>query len=293
MNPTRFNRRLGAVVVTILLYGGTAHAQGLADAARAARAKQQSDASHVFTNKDDPAVSPAPTSAPAAKPSSNARHEIPYIPYEGSSQRVIINVTLNGRVQARLAVDTGAPTTIISAALAERLGLLDEQAVGVWTRTGGIGGSTLAIRTMIETIRVGDIEQQFFPTTVVPEMSRAFEGLIGMDFLSLFVIRVDPGRHILTLEDVPPSATVYGQRNEQWWRSNFKELANLRRVWSDYAEKLAKAIESSNVTAGGGIEDARLMREFARKQAVESERLFDQLNKRAIQYLVPMSWRQY
>jgi predicted aspartyl protease len=295
MNPTCFNRKLGTVVVTLLLYCGTTHAQSLADAAKAARANQQAEASRVFTNKDDPAAAPSTTTSvpAAAKPSSKTKHEIPYIPYEGSSQRLIINVTLNGRVQAPLAVDTGAPTTIISVGLAEKLGLLDEQAAGVWIRAGGIGGSTLAIRTLIDTIRVGDIEQQYFPTTVVPEMSRAFEGLIGMDFLSLFAMHVDPVRHILTLEDVPPSATVYGQRNEQWWRSNFKELASLQHGWSGYAEKLDKAIEKSNITAGGGIEDARLMLEFARKQAVESERLFDQLNKRAIQYLVPMSWRQY
>ena len=98
---------------------------------------------------------------------------------------MIINVTLNSRVQARLAVDTGATKTIICGPLAERLGLINETSGGVWTRAGGIGGSTPAIRTIIDTIRVGDIERQFFPTMIVPPMSTAFEGLIGMDFLSL------------------------------------------------------------------------------------------------------------
>src|SRR5262249_49544510 len=150
-----------------------------------------------------------------------------------------------------------------------------------------------AIRTIIDTIRVGDIEQQFFPTTIVPELSTSFEGLIGMDFLSLFVMHVDPARRLLIFEDVPPTAIVYGQRNEQWWRSNYKELANLRRRWRDYAEQLYEAIESSKITAGGGIEDARRMLDFARRQALESDRLYDQLNRRAIQYLVPMNWREY
>jgi hypothetical protein len=280
----------------MLLYGGTSHAQSVADAAREARAKQQSETGRsVFTNADAPVPAAIPTAtAPSiTQPVRNGRHEIPYDPYEGSTQRVIINVTLNGRVQARLAVDTGAPKTVISAALADRLDLLNETSAGVWTRAAGIGGSTPAIRTIIDTIRIGDIEQQFFPTTIVPELSNAFEGLIGMDFLSLFVMHVDPARHRLILEDVPPSSIVYGQRNEQWWRSNYKELANLRHVWRDYAERLNKAIEDSNITAGGGIEDARRMLDFARKQALESDRLFDQLNRRAIQYLVPMNWREY
>ena len=181
MTPTCFIRKLGAVVVTMLLYSGTSHAQSVADAARESRAKQQSEtSSRVFTNQDAPgAIPPAPPPRSIAEPArtaaATARHEIAYDPYEGSAQRVIINVTLNGRVKARLAVDTGAPTTVISGALAERLGLLNKTSAGVWTRAGGIGGSTPAISTIIETIRVGDIEQQFFPTTIVPGLSTAFE----------------------------------------------------------------------------------------------------------------------
>jgi hypothetical protein len=279
----------------MLLYGGSSHAQSLADTAREARAKQQSETSRsVFTNKDDPATIPPATPPPSiAQPARNARHEVAYDPYEGSTQRVIINATLNGRVQARLAVDTGAPKTIISSALAKRLDLINETSAGLWIRASGIGGSTPAIRTIIETIRVGDIEQQFFPTTIVPDLSTAFEGLIGMDFLSLYVMHIDPARRVLILEDLPPTSIVYGQRNEQWWRSNYRELASLRRGWSDYAEQLNKAIETSNITAGGGIEDARRMLDFARRQALEAERLFDQLNKRATLYLVPMKWREY
>lgn len=294
MIPTCFIRKLGTVVVTMLLYSGTSHAQSVAAAARESRAKQQSETSPVFTNKDDPAAIPSATPPPAtARPGRNVPHVIPYDPYEGSAQRVIINATLNGRVQARLAVDTGAPKTIISISLARRLDLINETAAGVWIRAGGIGGSTPAIRTIIETIRVGDIEQQFFPTTVVPELSTAFDGLIGMDFVSLFVMHIDPAHRLLILEDVPPASTTYGQRNEQWWRSNYRELATLRRGWSDYAEQLNKKIESSNITAGGGIEDARQMLDFARRQAAEAERLFDQLNKRATLYVVPMNWREY
>jgi len=299
MTPKCFIRKLGAVAVTMLLYGGTSHAQSVADTARESRAKQQSETGRrVFTNQDAPGAIPPATpppsiAEPARKAAATARHEIAYDPYEGSTQRVIINVTLNGRVQARLAVDTGAPKTFISGALAERLGLMNQTSAGVWTRAGGIGGSTLAIRTIIDTIRVGDIEQQFFPTTIVPEVSTAFEGLIGMDFLSLFVTHINPARRLLILEDVAPTSIVYGQRNEQWWRSNFKELASLRRGWRDYAEQLNKEIESSNITAGGGIEDARLVLDFARRQALDAERLLDQLNRRAVQYLVPMNWREY
>jgi predicted aspartyl protease len=278
----------------MMLYGGTSHAQSVADAARESRAKQQAETSRrVITKVDTPAATPTVTPAPSIANAATARHEIPYDPYEGSAQRVIIKVMLNGRVPARFAVDTGATKTIISFELAEQLGLMNETSAGVWTRAGGIGGSTPAIRTLIETIRGGDIEQQFLPTTIVPALSTAFDGLIGMDFLSLYVMHIDPARRLLILEDTAPTSVVYGQRNEQWWRSNYEELANLSRGWRDYAERLNNAIESSNITAGGGIEDARLMLDFARRQVLEAESLFDQLNRRAVQYVVPMNWREY
>ena len=293
-----FIRKLGIVVVAIMLYGATSHAQSVTDAARETRAKQQSETSRrVFKNTDalgaNPPATPVPsTPTPARSSAAPVRHEVAYDPYEGSAQRVIINATLNGRVQARLALDTGAPKTIISGALAERLGLMNERAIGVWTQAGGIGGSTPAVSTIIETIRVGDIEEQFFPTMIVPPLSPAFEGLIGMDFLSLFAMHIDPARRLLILEDVPSTSVLYGQRNEHWWRSNFKEFSDLRREWRDYAEDLNQAIESSNITAGGGIEDARLRLDFARRQAREADRLFNELNRRAILNVVPMKWRE-
>src|SRR5262245_33007892 len=103
---TKWFRKLGAVVVTTLLYGGPSHAQSVADTARESRAKQQAETSRrVFTNKDAPEVvqpaTPPPSIAePTRTTAATGRHGIAYDPYEGSAQRVIINVTLNGRVQA-------------------------------------------------------------------------------------------------------------------------------------------------------------------------------------------------
>src|SRR2546428_13322197 len=80
MTPKCFIRNLGAVAVTMLLYGGTSHAQSVADTARESRAKQQSETSRrVFTNEDAPrAISPAtppPSIAePARKAAATARH---------------------------------------------------------------------------------------------------------------------------------------------------------------------------------------------------------------------------
>src|SRR5258706_15049420 len=94
MTPKCFNRKVGAVVVTMLLYGGTSHAQSVANAARESRTKQQSETSRgVLTNKDAPGAIPSATPPPSiVEPGRNAatavRHQIAYDPYEGSAQRV-------------------------------------------------------------------------------------------------------------------------------------------------------------------------------------------------------------
>src|SRR6266705_1737359 len=74
MTPKCFIRKLGAVVVTMLLYGGTSHAQSAADAARESRAKQQSETSRrVFTNNDAPgAIQPATPPPAIAEPARKA-----------------------------------------------------------------------------------------------------------------------------------------------------------------------------------------------------------------------------
>jgi hypothetical protein len=232
-------------------------------------------------------VRAADTEAPPAE----RRHEIPYQAYEGSARRIIIQVTLNGRAEAPIAVDTGAPATVISMALAERLGLLGRDSARLWTITGGIGGRTPAILTVIDTIAIGDIEQHFFLTTVVPGLSDAFEGLLGMDFLAPYTTQIDPRRNLFILQEMPQPDGLYGGRDETWWRSNFRLLSSLRQAWQAYYERLDRTMRDSRITTG--TDDARSAVDFARAQTDEATELLDKLNSYAVRHLVPMHWREY
>ena len=51
---------------------------------------------------------------------------IPYVSKEGTADRVIINVTFDGRVTAPIVVDTGSPGLVLHASLAYLLGLFSE-----------------------------------------------------------------------------------------------------------------------------------------------------------------------
>lgn len=234
------------------------------------------------------AIPDAPVSA-----AEGLKHDVPYRAYEGSSRRIIIQVTLNDRTEAVLAVDTGAPGTIISTALAKRLGLLDDDTAKLWTTAGGIGGTTPAIYTVIDKIKIGDVEQQFFLTTVVPSMSSAFEGLIGMDFLSAFNTSVDPKRRIFSLQEIQHDSEFYGGKDETWWRANFQILSALSHAWKNYADQLQRKADNSIISAGSGIEDMKKVLAFSKQQAEEAQHLFDRLDRYAIQNQVPMQWREY
>jgi len=224
---------------------------------------------------------------------SEDHHDIPYVSYEGSARRIIVQASLNERINAPLAIDTGSPGTIISMALAKRLGLLDDDAAHLWTVARGIGGSSPAIFTIIDTIKIGDIQQQFFLTTVVPSISTAFEGVLGMDYLSAYTTHIDSKRHVFSLQEMQTDSELYGGRDENWWRSTYQQLSSFRVAWKNYSERLEQAIVNSNISAGGNIEEAKRALSFSKQQFENAVRLFDKLDRYAIQLQVPMPWREY
>ena len=79
---------------------------------------------------------------------------------------------------------------------------------------GGMGGYVPAVRTIIDTIQVGRATQNFILATIVSAISPNFEGLLGMDFLSAYSMRIDSGREVVILEELPEDPRSYGGREE-------------------------------------------------------------------------------
>jgi len=259
---------------------------------------------------DDPANAPTATLPQGAGPGTGTEDEqapdaggpsasalksyaVPYEAKEGTAQRIIVSATLNGTTTAPLAIDTGSPGTIISFALAERLGLLTSDTGRLWITARGIGGEAPAVYTIIDTIQIGDARQQFFLTTVTGLATKAFDGVLGMDFLAAYSTQVDPKNKLFTLQELQPETEVYGGRDEAWWRAQFRELASLRAAWKNYSRRIDEAISRSHIAAGGGIEDARQAATLANQQYEAADKLFDKLNRYAVQLAVPMHWRTY
>jgi len=205
------------------------------------------------------------------------------VPYSGNSRRIIIPVTFNGRVTAKMLLDTGAPGMHISDTLAEKLGLLDSRENNLWIVVGGIGGSVPAIFTIMDSIRVGEVEDNFIPTTISRSVSDEFEGLIGMDFMASYEVRIDTKKQMVIFEEFPESMDTPAGHSEQWWRSTFNQFKSLRLAWEKYRESFSRQVAFT--------QSEKNLKAFIDRQCSKVNELNDRLSGYASQHSVPLEWR--
>ncbi len=242
----------------------------------------------VATIEDDssprPAPAPAPKPAPAEEPTPAATDEqgLPsfQVPYEneGTAGRVIIQVKFNDRLTAPMALDTGSPGMVISVELADRLGVFSRDSGVLFTGASGIGGETLAIRTIVDTVSVENARSEFVPTTITDRISTEFDGLIGMDFLSNHTISIDTRNQVVVFQEVPPLADARGGHDEAWWRKTFEDFRTVRDFWDDLSRKT-------------NLRDGSPYKRAIEYQARESQRLYLRLDRYAGEHAVPRHWR--
>lgn len=238
-----------------------------------AAAAPSKDSNHPTATKATSLARPEP---PAARVSALKRIELPYIAQEGSAQRVIVPVTFNNSVTAQMAVDTGSPGLVISFGLAERLGLFSENQGTLLVLVSGVGGDGLAIRTIIDSVAIDAATDNFVPTRVTKAISTEFEGLIGMDFMSNYMVNIDSEKHVLVLQERPADPQARGGHPESWWRKVFSEFRAARDAW----ELRAKTRNLSERAAA-----------LAAFQAHEAEVLYQRLEVHASEVGVPREWR--
>ncbi len=222
---------------------------------------------------------------------SSQRFEVPYRPYGNYEKRVIVNVLFNNHVTAPIAIDTGAPGTVISVRLAQQLGLFDEDKGKLLIQAGGIGGRAPAVRTIIDSMEVGGARLEFIPATVLMNsISDSFDGLLGLDFVGNYSVTVDANRRVVVFEEIPGDPERPGGRDRAWWTNNFAEFVNYRDAWQSYSKRL----ETINHVSMQATVNADVKRkEFADQQVREAEKLLDNLNHYASQQGVPTQWRRY
>lgn len=235
-------------------------------------------------------------SEPAEDKRPKLRHfEIPFTAFEGLARRVIVSVTFNNSVTAPMLLDTGAPGMLISYELADQLNLFDKDNAGLMTSVGGIGGTAPGVISIVDSVQIGEARDSFVPATISASLSNQYRGLIGMDFMASYSVKVDHRKKILVFEELPPTSHMPGGHDEAWWRINFRRFAGLRSEWMQLRNDLDKWIEqrANRDMTVGEIDNISQLKKFVDGQCVEANKLFDKLNGYAIRNSVPMHWREY
>lgn len=113
---------------------------------------------------------------------------------------IVNNIILNNQIKGNFVLDTGATFTIISTALANKLGISTNGAlrINIMTANGGIRVPLVRL----DSLEVNGLIAKDIPVIVydfIPETNK-ISGLLGLSFLQKFKVTIDRTHNKLTLE---------------------------------------------------------------------------------------------
>jgi clan AA aspartic protease (TIGR02281 family) len=118
------------------------------------------------------------------------------VPLEANEAGYVVQARINGAATVRLILDTGATATVLSPAVAARLGLEVRREPAVLVRTAG--GTVRAGTAEVDEIEVGGRRAGPLQVIVHDALPGA-DGLLGMNFLGLFHVELRAGERALLL----------------------------------------------------------------------------------------------
>ena len=123
--------------------------------------------------------------------------------YVSEDNQVVVDALINNIVLARLIVDTGASIVVISKDVGERLGITDDAVDADLEIIMANGTSVNAKPVTLKSIKVGNAEVKNVQAAILEgNVIGGSDGLLGMSFLSNFVVSVDTSSKKLILEEV-------------------------------------------------------------------------------------------
>ncbi len=160
-------------------------------------------------------VSPAPEPAVAGSPV----HVVELI--QVSAGNFLVDVVLNGKVKARLMVDTGASMVILSKEIGEKLGFSsDSSTPELPTMTAG--GMVWTPMTVLKSMRVGEAEATFVEAGFNDQMM-GLDGLLGMSFLGDYRVEMDQHTSKMKLKPLMKKGEpLWDGKPGSWWQSRLK-----------------------------------------------------------------------
>ncbi len=142
--------------------------------------------------------------------------QVPLIPVSGGN--FLVEILLNGRVKARLMLDTGASFITLSEEIGQKLGVASSGAEMPFNTAGGEEWMPLVA---LQTVSAGDAQSQLVEASIAKHI-KDIDGLLGMSFLGDYRFEIDRTNKLLTLK--PPNKkgeTTWEGKSGTWWKGRF------------------------------------------------------------------------
>jgi clan AA aspartic protease (TIGR02281 family) len=112
------------------------------------------------------------------------------VQFSTTNGHLVVPVLLNDSTEARVVFDTGAEMTVLSKRMADSLGLQPGSRRPVRLQT--VAAQVQAPVAVLSSVQCGGMRQTNLPVAVVDvELGQQVDGILGMDFLGNYTIRID------------------------------------------------------------------------------------------------------
>ncbi len=145
--------------------------------------------------------------------------QVPLIPVSGGN--FLVDVLLNGRVKARLMLDTGASFVTLSEEIGQKLGVFNSGAHAEMPFNTA-GGEEWMQLVALQTVGAGKAQSQLVEASIAKHI-KDIDGLLGMSFLGDYRFEIDRTSKLLTLK--PPNKKgepTWEGKSGNWWKSRFE-----------------------------------------------------------------------
>ena len=184
-------------------------------------------------------TTPTP-SVPLELPGSFARNEeiqIPLIPVSGGN--FLVDTVLNGRVKARLMLDTGASLITLTEEIGRKLGI-SQFGDSPQLPFNTAGGEEWMPLVALDTVTIGKAQTRLVEASINSHI-KDIDGLLGMSFLGDFRFEIDRTNKRLTLK---PSRVkgeqAWDGKSGNWWQGRFEHYDSIIKGYSSRAKFLKR-----------------------------------------------------
>ena len=217
---------------------------------------------------------PVQLNIPKKKASSGA---IPFEPY--GDGHFIVEALINGRIKARLIVDTGASMVVLSDRVGKLLNVSGKKDFPT-LQVNTAGGRIESPLFILDSIKIGHAKQFGVEASTNPHFkNKGVDGLLGMSFLGEFKLEVDHTNQKIFLKPLAKRGEMsWGEHNEAWWRNKYA-------TYVGHMRKLRNYIGTYKMSSKEYINKLKMIEHYSKLHAI--------LEKRANEENLPKEFRIY